>query len=253
MWRKFPVWCWWGWRRPWFPASNEKNYYEWCDKTDDNGNFTIDFSAVPDLTISKEFKPYFNYEVTADVVDINGETHSTTTTVRVGYLAIEANLYVDENIDNSKENKITVSTNNLNGQAEPTDVTVKIYDLTEPQNPKKARLWSEPDKFSLTKAEHDKLFPYEIYDKEDLMNNWQKGNLVNSYSFNTGKQTEIILTPNSLPSGAYIIEFSCKDKNGNPIEFKKTVASSSVNDKTPNPKSFAYFKLDKTTAKPGER
>ncbi len=249
---EFPVWCWWGWRRPWFPASNEKIITNGVTKTDDNGNFTIDFSAIPDLTISKEFKPYFNYEVTADVVDINGETHSTTTTVRVGYLAIEANLYVDENIDNSKENKITVSTNNLNGQAEPTDVTVKIYDLTEPQNPKKARLWSEPDKFSLTKAEHDKLFPYEIYDKEDLMNNWQKGNLVNSYSFNTGKQTEIILTPNSLPSGAYIIEFSCKDKNGNPIEFKKTVASSSVNDKTPNPKSFAYFKLDKTTAKPGE-
>jgi uncharacterized protein YfaS (alpha-2-macroglobulin family) len=249
---EFPVWCWWGWRRPWFPASNEKIITNGVTKTDDNGNFTVDFSAVPDLTISKEFKPYFNYEVTADVVDINGETHSTTTTVRVGYLAIEANLYVDENIDNSKENKITVSTNNLNGQAEPTDVTVKIYDLTEPQNPKKARLWSEPDKFSLTKAEHDKLFPYEIYDKEDLMNNWQKGNLVNSYSFNTGKQTEIILTPNSLPSGAYIIEFSCKDKNGNPIEFKKTVASSSVIDKTPNPKSFAYFKLDKTTAKPGE-
>lgn len=249
---EFPVWCWWGWRRPWFPASNEKIITNGVTKTDDNGNFTVDFSAIPDLTISKAFKPYFNYEVTADVVDINGETHSTTTTVRVGYLAIEANLNMDENIDNSKENKITVSANNLNGQAEPTDVTVKIYDLTEPQNPKKARLWSEPDKFSLTKAEHDKLFPYEIYDKEDLMNNWQKGALINSYTFNTGKQTEIILTPNSLPSGAYIVEFFCKDKNGNPIEFKKTFLSSSINDKTSNPKSFAYFKLDKTTAKPGE-
>ncbi len=249
---EFPVWCWWGWRRPWFPASNEKVIANGVTKTDGNGNFTIDFTAIPDLTISKEFKPYFNYEVTADVVDINGETHSATTTIRVGYLAIEANLYVDENMDNTKENKITVSANNLNGQPEPTDVSVKIYDLIEPANPKKARLWTEPDKFSLTKAEHDKLFPYEIYDKEDLVNNWQKGNLINSYTFNTGKQTEINLTPNSLPSGAYIIEFFCKDKNGNPIEFKKTFLSTSANDKTPNPKTFAFFKLDKTSAKSTE-
>ena len=249
---EFPVWCWWGWRRPWFPASNEKIITTGTTKTDDNGNFTIDFSAIPDLSISSAFKPYFNYEVTADVVDINGETHSTSTTVRVGYLAIEANLNVGESLDNSKENKITVSTNNLNGQPEPTEVTVKIYGLTEPQNPKKARLWTEPDKFSLTKIEHDKLFPYEIYDKEDLMGNWQKGALVNSYTFNTDKQTEINLTPNSLPSGAYIIEFSCKDKNGNAIEFKKTFLTSSTNDKTPKPKSFASFKLDKTTANPKE-
>lgn len=249
---EFPIWCWYGWRRPWFPASNEKIIANGITKTDDNGSFTIDFSAIPDLTISKEFKPYFNYEITADVIDINGETHSAITTVRVGYLAIEANLYVAENIDNAKENKITVSTNNLNGQPEPTDVSIKIYDLAEPSTPKKARLWTEPDKFSLTKTEHDKLFPYEIYDKEDLLNNWQRGNLVNSYAFNTDKQTEINLTPNSLPSGAYIIEFSCKDKNGNPIEFKKTFLSSSINDKTPNPKSFAFFKLDKTSVKPNE-
>jgi hypothetical protein len=41
-----------------------------------------------------------------------------------------------------KENKITVTTNNLNGQPEPTDVSIKIYDLVEPLNPKKARLWN---------------------------------------------------------------------------------------------------------------
>lgn len=249
---EFPVWCWWGWCRPWFPPSNEKIIANGLTKTDDNGAFKIDFTAIPDLSISKEFKPYFNYEVTADVVDINGETHSSTTTVRVGYLAIEANLYVDEHIDNTKENKISVSTDNLNGEPEPTDVTIKIYDLIEPQNPKKARLWEQPDKFSLTKPEHDKLFPYEIYNNEDLVNNWPKGNLINTYSFNTGKQTDIKLASNTLPSGAYIIEFACKDKNGNPIEFKKTFLSSSLTDKTPNPKSFAYFKLDKTTAKPSE-
>jgi uncharacterized protein YfaS (alpha-2-macroglobulin family) len=250
---EFPVWCWWGWRRPWFPPSNEKIVKTGVTTTDANGNFTIDFNAVPDLSISKEFKPYFNYEVTADVVDINGETHSSVTTVRVGYLAIEADLSVSDNMDAAVENKIAVSTNNLNGEPEATDVVVKLYNLLEPLQPRKARLWDEPDMFLMTRQEHDKIFPYEVYDKEDLMSNWSKGNLVNSYTFNTEKQKEIILAPASLQSGAYRIEFSCMDKNGNLIEFKKTLTvSSSNNDLSPVPKSFAFFKTEKTTVKPGD-
>jgi uncharacterized protein YfaS (alpha-2-macroglobulin family) len=249
---QYPIWCWFGWRSPWFPRTQEKIIAVGTTKTDDNGNFTIDFNAVPDLTLDKTMKPYFNYAVSVDVVDISGETHSAETSVRVGYLAIDADVSVSEKIDNAKENKITVTTNNLNGQPEPTDVTVKIYDLIEPLNPKKARLWNQPDKFILSKPEHDKYFQYEIYDKEDLMSNWQKGALVNSYAFNTAKQTEIKLTPNSLQTGAYLIEFSCKDKNGNLIEIKKNFFVNSINDKTPNPKTFAFFNVDKTSVKPGE-
>lgn len=247
---QFPVWCWYGWRRPWFPASSEKIIANGTTKTDDNGNFTIDFAAIPDLTISAAFKPYFNYEITADVIDINGETHTATTTVRVGYLAIEASLNINDKIDFTKENKITVSTNNLNGQPEPTEVAIKIHALQAPALPKKARLWETPDKFYLSKTEHDKYFPYDIYNNEDLMNNWQKGSLINSYQFNTGQQQEINLPTNSLSNGAYIIEFSCKDKNGNLIEFKKTFTAFSLNDKIVNPKSFAYFNVNKTTVKP---
>ena len=249
---QFPVWCWYGWRRPWFPQSNERIIANGTTTTDDNGNFSIDFTAIPDLSISAAFKPYFNYEITADVIDINGETHSTSTSVRVGYLAIEAAVTMADKIDRTKENNISVTTTNLNGQAEPTDVSIKIYALKEPVFPKKARLWESPDKFYLTKTEHDKFFPYDIYDNEDIMENWQKGNLINSYQFNTEKQQEIKLAANSLASGAYILEFSCKDKNGNPIEFKKTFVVNSMYDKTLTPKAFAFFNVNKTTLKPNE-
>ena len=248
----FPIWCWWGWRRPWIPPTNEKIILNGSSNTDDKGNFSINFSALPDLSIDKTLKPYFNYEITADVVDINGETHSSTTTVRVGYLAIEANLSISDKIDYTKENKINITTNNLNEQPEPTDVNIKLYKLIEPNNPKKTRLWEQPDKFSMSKTEHEKWFPYDVYDKEDLMVNWQKGSLLNTYTFNTGTQTEIKFLSNTLSGGAYLIEFSCKDKNGNPIEFKKTFIASSIKEKTPTPKAFAFFNLDKTTAKPGD-
>jgi 5-hydroxyisourate hydrolase-like protein (transthyretin family) len=249
---QFPVWCWWGWRHPWYPQSNEKIIATGTTKTDDNGSFTIDFTAIPDLSISKDFKPYFNYEITAEVIDINGETHDAVTTVRVGYLAIDANLNLADKLDYTKENKLTVTTNNLNGEPEPTDISIKIYKLEEPLNPKKKRLWSEPDLFVMSQAAHDKLFPYELYSNEDLMANWKRGSLVKSINFNTGKQTEADLAPNTFTAGAYILEFSCKDKNGNPIEFNKTFTADAATDQSPAPKAFAYFNVDKTTVKPGD-
>ena len=45
-------------------------------KTDKNGKFEIEFTAIPDLTIDKKFDPVFDYRVYADVTDINGETRS---------------------------------------------------------------------------------------------------------------------------------------------------------------------------------
>lgn len=244
---EFPLW-----RGSWFPSTNNKIITHGIAKTNDDGTFTIDFEAIPDLSISKDSKPYFNYEITADVIDVNGETHSATATVRVGYLAIDVTMSVGKNLDKTKENKITIAVNNLNGQPEPTDVQVKIYKLTPPNNPKKSRLWENPDKFSMTKAEHDKYFPYDIYDKEDIMDNWQKGNVVNTYTFNTGKQTEIQLNPNTLQSGAYLVEFFAKDKNGNPIAFNKTTVVSGIEDKIPTPKTFAFFNVEKNSVQVGD-
>lgn len=249
---RFPVWCWWGWRKPWFPPTPARMIATGTTTTDANGNFTIDFTALPDLSVSKDLKPYFDYEIVADVTDINGETQSNTTRVRVGYLAIEAEMSVADRLDKSQVNTIGVKTNNLNGAPEPTNVTIKIYDLQEPQFPKRGRLWAEPDTFVMSKAEHDALFPYDNYDDEDLPVNWKKGTLLNTYSFNTGTQTEISLPANSLTSGAYLIEFSCKDKNGNAIEFKKSVIAYADDDTQLLPKQFATLQLNKNSLQPGD-
>ncbi len=249
---QIPFWCWWGWRKPWFPTTPEKIIAVGTTTTDANGSFTIDFDAIPDLTLSKELKPYFTYEVSADVVDITGETHNGNTSVRVGYLAIDADITVPNELDFSKENKLYVSTNNLNGQPEPTDVIVKIYDMAEPANPKRTKLWEQPDQFVLSKTDYAKDFPYDIYDNEDNADNWQKLNLAATYSFNTGKQKEIILKPNMLMQGAYRVELYCKDKNGNEINIPKSFNASSIYDKTLNPKQFLSFNIDSTIVSPKE-
>jgi 5-hydroxyisourate hydrolase-like protein (transthyretin family) len=249
---EFPIWMWWGWKRPWFPATPEKIIGAGAIRTNEDGSFTVDFAAVPDLSVSKSLKPYFTYEVTADVVDINGETHTAVTTVKVGYLAIDAALKVEESMDYTKENKIEVTTRNLNGEPEAADVSVNIYALASPAVPKKKRAWEKPDQFLLTKAEHDKFFPYDVYGQEDNMENWQKEKLVQAYTFNTGRRTELILPAGMLKQGAYLIEFSCNDKNGNPIAFKKTFLANSKDDRIPDPETFSFFQIGSSSVKPGE-
>ncbi len=249
---QFPVWCWWGWRKPWFPQSSEKIIATGNAVTDSEGKFDIRFQAMPDLTIDQTMKPYFNYEITADVVDINGETHSANTTVRVGYLAIDAEVSVAEAIKNTKENTIRVSTNNLNGQPEPTAVTIKIFRLKTPDYPKKKRDWNEPDQFVMTKEEHEKWFPYDVYDKEDLMSNWTKGSLVKTYAFNTKDQQQIVLPAGELAGGAYLLEFFCKDKNGNEINISKNFIALSEDEQKPVTPVFVDFSTNKSTVKPGE-
>ncbi|HEX4372739.1 MAG TPA: MG2 domain-containing protein, partial [Puia sp.] len=57
-------------------------------KTNSDGKFFITFIAIPDKTIKKELEPVFEYSVTADITDINGETRSGETQVPVGYKAL---------------------------------------------------------------------------------------------------------------------------------------------------------------------
>lgn len=248
----FPAWCWWNWRSPYFPKSSEKIIAVGTTTTDANGKYNINFEALPDLSLDKSLKPYFTYKISVDVTDINGETQSNETQVNVGYLAIEANMSVAENWQTQNENKIYITTNNLNGQPEPTDVEIKIFRLTEPQNPLKSKPWARQDEFLIPKTEHQKLFPYDVYDNEDNPIHWQKDKLINTYSFNTKDKREIIFKPNDLPIGTYLIEFACKDKNNNPIQFSKTFNNTSFDKIQEYPKTFLKLDINKNTLQPND-
>ena len=57
-------------------------------KTDKDGKFIVEFTAIPDLKIDKKFEPVFDYTVYADVTDINGETRSGEKMVSVSYKSL---------------------------------------------------------------------------------------------------------------------------------------------------------------------
>src|SRR6185503_9276977 len=78
-------WLFWRW---WQPPTQEMEIAHGETKTDKDGKFLIEFTAIPDLTIDKKFDPVFDYHVYADVTDINGETRSGESTVSVSYKSL---------------------------------------------------------------------------------------------------------------------------------------------------------------------
>lgn len=247
---QYPNWYYWRW--PYNPSEPQEIKYGETT-TDVEGNYEITFKAHPDASVSKEDLPVFNYEVTADVTDLNGETKSTTTIVRIGYHSLTASVSVAENIDkDKKDTNFTVNTNNLNGQFVPTKGDLKIYKLVAPEHVKRSRSWTAPD-YKIEANQFSSLFPYETYDNSNDPSNWDKGKLIWDAKFDTEKKKEILL-PNlrKWESGKYIIVIEAKDKFGQMVTDKAITTLFSDTDKKLADHQLFHSKTDKVSYTVGD-
>ncbi|SDS70966.1 alpha-2-macroglobulin family protein [Winogradskyella sediminis] len=241
---RFPSWYY--WRRPYFNAeAQEITFGE--TKTNAKGEFEIAFKALPDDSVSKDNLPVFNYEITADVTDINGETHSTSTNVYVGYHALTLHIDAPQNIDKTqKEIELSLASLNLNGQFAPAKGELKIYKLNAPNRVLRPRPWQAPDYQMLSKDEFVELFPHDPYDNEGQLTNWPKGKEVYSTTFDTEKEKTITLKKlNKWDSGQYIIVAESKDKFGQTVTDQIFTSLFSDTDKTIADNQLYKAQLDK--------
>ncbi|QNM84279.1 carboxypeptidase-like regulatory domain-containing protein [Polaribacter pectinis] len=218
--RKVQYPSWYYWRRP-NVGSESQEITNGETITNDKGEFEIIFKAIPDKSVSKESLPVFNYEITADVTDINGETRSATSLVKVGYHSLLASVSIDDKIDkNADENKITIDTKNLNGEFVPAKGSIKIYKLIAPENPLRKRPWNAPEYQDIPENEFRKLFPNDPYTNDEAdAQNWKKGNIVFNTKFDTEASKEIILkNTKKWISGKYIIILESEDKFGQKVK-----------------------------------
>ncbi|MEL6917311.1 MAG: MG2 domain-containing protein, partial [Bacteroidota bacterium] len=247
----FPRWYYWS--RPYYNnAAQEITYGETV--TDASGNYEIYFKAIPEKNTLKENLPVFSYEINADVTDINGETHSAVTTVRVGYHALSVNIFIDSTLHkDKKDNTVTVLTSNLNGEFIPAKGSLRIYKLKAPKYTLRNRPWEAPDYKSFTKEKFKELFPYDAYDNEDNSVNWEKGSLVLQTDFDTEKSTEISLrNSKKWVSGKYLIEVEAKDKFGQIIKEVKQTTLYSDKEKKLADQEFFRIKTDKNEYSVGD-
>ena len=114
---RFPYLPW--WRLRWLPYRNSSmEIANGTTRTDTEGKFNITFATLPNRSIPKDKQPQFSYRVIADVVDITGETHTDETSVKVGYVALHADIIVPEKISADSMRAFKIVSENLNGTFE---------------------------------------------------------------------------------------------------------------------------------------
>ncbi|HSZ87612.1 MAG TPA: alpha-2-macroglobulin family protein, partial [Puia sp.] len=196
-------------------------------KTNADGKFIITFAAIPDVSVKKELEPVFEYSVTADVIDINGETRSGETQVPVGYKALDLSISLPygENIPADSLKNIFIRTENLSGEFEPSKVDVTIYKLRSPYRLIRERYWQQPDQFVMSKEEYLKYFPTDEYNNETQKEGWEKTDKIferldsttKNGLFNINQSTVNNQRPTFSP-GWYLIEVTAKDKYGEDVK-----------------------------------
>jgi TonB-dependent SusC/RagA subfamily outer membrane receptor len=223
--------------------------------TDEKGYFTIPFKAIPDDKISPDTKPVFTYSISVDVTDINGETRSAESQVKVGYHSMVATVAVPAEMDRQKPTaSLSVTTENLNGQFLPATGTVYIYKLQGPPRPLRKRPWSAPENPVLSRTEFEKMFPNDPYGEDaSTPDNWEKGKLIKELSFDTKKSKDLVLAiDNNWKIGAYRIELHTKDSVGQPVEDRATFQVVDSKGKEVPDNALLVFQTDKNSYKPGE-
>ncbi|MDR0754072.1 MAG: carboxypeptidase-like regulatory domain-containing protein, partial [Prevotellaceae bacterium] len=179
-------------------------------KTDENGNFNISFFAG-DSGMENDMQIAV-YNISVDITDNNGETHSTVYGLRMSKkpLVIKTNIPEEANIADSL--LFDLFTENLNGNPTISDITVNIYKLKQPEKPLRKRLWGKPDKPVLTRDEYKKLFPYDAYEDEDKIENFEEIALVKTVSFNTAETKKINLDElKQYGSASYRFDITAKN------------------------------------------
>jgi len=247
---RYPYWRWW-WGP--MPYSSPQEITNGEMTTKDDGSFDIEFTALPDIAVAKKESPVFHYTVYAAVSDINGETHETQTSVPVGYQALLLATDAADKINANEQKTITIKAINLNGEAQPTQGTLTIWKLREPNRVLQNRRWERPDKFSMSRAEFEKLFPYSVYDNDDAVETWEKEKEVFTLSFDTQNAASYTLSGiDNWVAGKYWIELKANDAFGEPVENSAVITVFSDKQKTVPANEAAWFEVLTPSAQPGE-
>ncbi len=233
---------------PWYPNDNDnENSILGEVKTNEKGEFTIKLDLKKDEKL--EGIQIDNYSINASVTDINGETQSADTNLKVSSVShyIKAdqlnNVFADENV------KLKVETKNYNEQNLKKSYQVKLSKLETPDRIFRDNFKSEVQNLpQLSKEEFISKFPHDRFDKNDEVKNWKPSVVI----LNGAKRNEESLDLGKLEAGNYQLELYN-------IEGKDTIKTSqnfSVWDKKslkPNQKTFLTVLEPKDEFSRGEK
>jgi hypothetical protein len=118
---------------------------------------------------------------------------------------------------------VSIETQNLSGTFEPAQGTLKLYKINPPALVSNAAAsGTHPDQVTMTKAEHDSLFPDDYYANEDQLTSENVGTLPQVFRFDNRTKPETIPIPfASLETGDYLVAVETQDRFGKPLKLEK--------------------------------
>ncbi|MBC6492930.1 alpha-2-macroglobulin [Flavihumibacter stibioxidans] len=222
-------------------------------QTSADGSFSISFPAIPDEQVDRNTDPVFDYEITADITDINGETRSATTIVPVSYKALQLSISPIQSVMTTDEfRQLKLLTRNLSGQYERSKVTVNIRPLLSPGRLVRERLWEQPDLFVMTEAEFIAAFPNDEYRNESNPASWQTGAVIWQKTDSSKADGKMAIDIKKIQAGWYQLEANTIDRFGDTVTDKSTVYLFDPKEKTLPVPQYITSRQDRTTAQPGE-
>lgn len=210
---RYPSWYYWSYR---YASSREQELDDDETETNADGEFFIKFKSTPDEVVSKDEQPVFEFEITADVTDVNGETRSGSTVVKVGYQSvlatIQSPIFFNRKI---ADNSFTIKTENLNSQSVSAKGVISIYKIKSPIVPQRRRPWSEPDIQQWSEEEFTKLFPHDPFVEESEDRKLKASKQIVLLPFNTATSGKIkFKIDKSWELGDYLMELTIPDEPG---------------------------------------
>lgn len=188
-------------------------------RTDSTGGFSLEFTALPNPDIPASQRPRFRYQVQVDVIDITGETQSTSRSFTLAYTGWVARLEIPEEMDRSTDSlSWRIITENHEGSPLEKEGILQIYQLTSPVQVFKDRYWNSPTEAYPDSVSFREDFPLYALAGEDQWQNWPK-ELIREINFSTAKSNTIIFPPKEYQVGHYLVLLTAKDEAGNEIDY----------------------------------
>jgi hypothetical protein len=216
-----PWWCGWRWGGlPWGRSTELASGELVCDA---QGRFTVKFTAEADRAFPRQSDPSFNYEISAFVTDITGESHDARTALVVGYRSVDLELGIDATVDRSTADSALIRVVNLNGQEQDTPFNLRITRLVMPDGGvKRERFWERPDRHVMAQQAFAQRFPHDAFADEHDPMTWSRGTeVLRRVDVRTNGAPTALNGVQAWEVGTYLAEMEAIDPSGQVVKASK--------------------------------
>lgn len=241
------------WRRWWEPATKEQ-VAQGMAVCNELGEFCFDFIPQPaEADTVGGARPQYHFEVSVDVTDINGESHSQSQHLNIGF--DNSYLALDIPGEVSSLEQLVYRYNNLDGNPLSGEVTVEVERLRQPVNPKLDFGYADVDvRHTLDETAFVSRYPLTAYSTtENSIEGWPVEQVVMRQVCQAGAEDGNVVKMPSLASGVYRIRLSVVDAySGQRVSCSQVVTLVHSDAKKAQTTQLLWSAVDKVKAEVGE-